>query len=86
MAGNFILKLQKDWAYRKEYNEAEERLKRLACGLHKREEKEKEGNTNKGGKLFYGRVCPNNREGEESTRISAYRWRQKCLFSMEMGN
>jgi len=26
----FILKLQQDWAYRKEYNEAEKRLERLA--------------------------------------------------------
>ena len=26
----FILKLQEDWTYRKEYNEAEKRLERLA--------------------------------------------------------
>ncbi len=53
-------------------------------GLSKKEEKEKEDRRNKGGKPFYGEVCPNIVERERGTRISDYWWRQKCLVSMEM--
>jgi hypothetical protein len=55
-------------------------------GVRKKEEKEKEDRGNKGGKPFYGKVCPNIVEGERGTRISDYWWRQKCLVSMEMDN
>jgi len=41
-------------------------------GLHKREEKEKECQTNKGGKPFYGDVCLNKRKGGGSTRFVGY--------------
>lgn len=55
-------------------------------GLSKKEEKEKEGRGNKGGKPFYGKVCHNIEEGEGGIRISDYWWRQKCLVSMERDN
>ncbi|HEX3036295.1 MAG TPA: hypothetical protein VHT73_14450, partial [Thermodesulfobacteriota bacterium] len=45
----FILKLQEDWAYRQEYNEAEKRLGlRDWLGLHNRDSKEKECKRKKG--------------------------------------
>lgn len=65
---NFILKLQEDGLTEKSIMRRKEGLRDWP-GLRKKEEKEKEDKRNKGGKPFYGKVCPNNREGERHSNF-----------------
>jgi hypothetical protein len=77
----FILKLSEDWAYRKEYNEAEGRLEDW-LGLHKvekgirgRQKRQYEESPS------ITKVCPNIKEADGSTQILGYGQTQRAFSS-----
>jgi hypothetical protein len=77
-----ILKLQEDWVYREEYNEAEGRLERLAWVT--RERKKKKGcKKNRGAKAFNGVVCSIYRKCIEIMVLQARRMGEEPFLFIE---